>query len=204
MALYGQVAAGELELGTVWKSSRTHFRIFKLFSGSFQDCSPGFEAPSTTGNFPPRRIDEKPLFTDRQLGASGTVGAAMRQQNAVLNGAYVFTVTGTAGSPVWAPFTGPVATMGIYVFDGAGNLQGPIATVATANPPINVTPPNVITGTYTVNPNCTGNLTLNFSPAPNAHYNLVASPDGRQITMIATDKGDVLLSTATRLEFRGN
>jgi len=121
-------------------------------------------------------------------------------QNGVLNGAYVFTLTGTAGSPVWGTITGPVATMGIYVFDGAGNLQGPIATIATANPPVNVTPPNVVPGTYTVNRDCTGNLTLNFSPAPNAHYNLVVSPDGRQITMISTDKGDVLLSTATRLD----
>jgi hypothetical protein len=121
-------------------------------------------------------------------------------QNAVLNGAYVFTITGTAGSPVWAPFTGPMATMGIYVFDGSGNLQSPIATIVAANPPVNVTPPIVITGTYSVNQDCTGNLTLNFSPAPNGHYNLVVSPDGRQITMISTDKGDVLVATATRLE----
>jgi hypothetical protein len=40
-------------------------------------------------------------------------------QNAVLNGAYVGTTTGTAGSPAWAPFKGPVATMGRYVFDGS-------------------------------------------------------------------------------------
>src|SRR5947207_13677649 len=114
------------------------------------------------------------------------------RQNGTLNGAYVFTITGTAGSPVWAPFTGPVATMGIYVFDGSGNLKSPIATIATANPPLNVTPPLVINGTYTVNRDCTGTLTLFFAPAPDGHYNLVASPDGRQITMIATDKGDVL------------
>lgn len=125
-------------------------------------------------------------------------------RNSTLNGAYVFTLTGTAGSPVWAPFTGPVATMGIYVFDGSGNLQSPIATIAAANPPLNVTPPFAVKGTYTVNRDCTGSLTLNFSPAPDGHYNLVASPDGRQITMIATDKGDVLIATATRLEYRSN
>ena len=45
-------------------------------------------------------------------------------------------------------------------------------------------------------------MTLNFSPNPNGHYNLVVSPDGRQITMISTDKGDVLIANATRLEYR--
>lgn len=121
-------------------------------------------------------------------------------RNATLKGAYVFTLTGTAGSPVWAPFTGPVATMGMYIFDGSGNFQAPIATIATANPPLNVTPPGVVTGTYTVDLDCTGRLTLNFSPSPNGHYNLIASPNGRQITMISTDLGDVLMSTVTRLD----
>jgi len=121
-------------------------------------------------------------------------------QNAVLNGAYVVTTTGTAGSPVWAPFTGPVATLARMVFDGTGTLQVTTVTIVAANPPANVTPPFVITGTYTVNRDCTGSVTLNFSPNPNGHYNLVVSPDGQQITMISTDKGDVLVATGTRLD----
>ena len=137
------------------------------------------------------------------LALAPTVMLAQSQQctrqNAVLNGAYMITITGTAGSPVWAPFTGPVATMGRYVFDGSGNLQT-TATIATANPPLNVTPPFVIYGTYTVNRDCTGSLTLDFSPAPNGHYNMIVSADGRKITMIATDLGDVLVATATRLD----
>ena len=121
------------------------------------------------------------------------------RQDAILNGAYMVTITGTAGSPVWAPFTGPVATLGRFVFDGSGNLQT-TATIAAANPPLNVTPPFVIYGTYTVNKDCTGSLILNFSPAPNGHYNMITSADGRIITMIATDVGDVLVATATRLD----
>ena len=123
-------------------------------------------------------------------------------QSLVLNGAYVITQTGTAGSPVWAPFTGPVATMGRYVFDGTGTLQVTTVTIVAANPPLNVTPPFVVTGTYTVNRDCTGSLTLNFSPNPNGHYNLIVSPDGQQITLISTDKGDVLVATGTRLDRR--
>jgi len=123
-------------------------------------------------------------------------------RNEILNGAYVVTTTGTAGSPVWAPFTGPVATMGSYVFDGTGTLQVRSVTIAAANPPANVTPPVAITGTYTVNRDCTGSMTLDFSPSPNGHYNLIVSPDGHQITMISTDIGDVLIVTATRLDRR--
>ena len=122
-------------------------------------------------------------------------------QNATLNGAYVVSATGTAGSPVWAPFTGPVAFMGRYIFDGQGGFQSPPpTTIVAANPPLSAVPPGTITGTFTVNRDCTGSLTLNFAPSPNGHYNLVASPDGRQITMIATDKGDVIIATATRLD----
>jgi hypothetical protein len=115
-----------------------------------------------------------------------------------LNGAYAVTFTGTAGSPVWGPFKGPVATMARIVFDGAGNFQA-TATIATSNPPANVTPPPN-NGTYTVNRDCTGTFTVIFAPAPNGHYNIIVSPNGRQITMIATDLGDVIVGTASRLD----
>ena len=88
-------------------------------------------------------------------------------QNAILNGAYAVTLSGTAGSPVWNGNTGPVATVAKFVFDGLGNIQLPSITIVGANPPLNVSPPFTITGSYTVNPDCTGNLTLNFSPNPN-------------------------------------
>jgi len=122
-------------------------------------------------------------------------------QNGILNGTYVVTLTGTAGSPVWNGNTGPVATVAKFVFDGLGNIQMQSATIVGANPPLNVSVPVSITGSYTVNRDCTGNLTLNFSPNPNGHYNLIVSPDGRLVTMIATDKGDVLTAAGTRIFF---
>jgi hypothetical protein len=121
-------------------------------------------------------------------------------ETATLNGAYSMTVSGTAGSPVWAPFTGPVATIGKIVFDGLGNLQIPFTTIVAATPPLNVKPPVTIRGTYTIGRDCTGTMTLIFTPMPNAHYNLIISLDGRQITMIATDSGDVLTGAAQRLD----
>jgi len=122
-------------------------------------------------------------------------------QNRTLTGAYVVTLTGTAGSPVWNGNTGPVATLAKFVFDGVGNLQMLSATIVGANPPLNVSLPFAISGSYTVNRDCTGNLTLNFSPNPNGHYNFLVSPDGHQITMISTDTGDVLIATGTRIHF---
>jgi hypothetical protein len=130
---------------------------------------------------------------------AGSVQCAL--QNVVLNGAYVVTLTGTAGSPVWTGSTGPVATLATFTFDGLGNIQMSSATIVGANPPLNVTPPFTITGSYTVNRDCTGSLTLNFSPNPNGHYNFIVSPDGHQITMISTDKGDVLIATGTRIYY---
>ena len=147
----------------------------------------------------------KSLFLLTFALAPATLLAQSQQctnQNAVLNGAYVVTTTGTAGSPVWAPFKGPVAVVGRFVFDGTGSLQVTTVTIVAANPPANVTPPFVVTGTYTINRDCTGSLTLNFSPNPNGHYNLVVSPDGQQITMISTDLGDVLVATGSRLDRR--
>jgi len=121
-------------------------------------------------------------------------------ESATLYGSYSMTIVGTGGSPVWAPFTGPVASVAKIVFDGLGNLQIPSTTIVAANPPLNVKPPVAITGTYTVGRDCTGTITLNFTPNPNAHYNIVVSFDGRQITLIATDKGDVITGTAQRLD----
>lgn len=120
-------------------------------------------------------------------------------ENRTLKGTYVLTLTGSGGSPVWAPFTGPVATMGIVIVDGLGNLKIPATTIVAANPPLNVVPPVSISGTYNVASDCTGSMTLNFSPNPNAHYNLVVSPNGKRAALIATDKGDVLTGTAVRL-----
>ena len=133
--------------------------------------------------------------------ASVPLWAQCPLENGILNGTYVVTLTGTAGSPVWTGSTGPVATVAKFVFDGVGNFQMASSTIVGANPPLNVSLPFSITGSYTVNRDCSGSLTLNFSPNPNGHYNFIVSPDGRQVTMISTDKGDVLTATGTRIYY---
>jgi hypothetical protein len=77
--------------------------------------------------------------------------------NASLQGTYAYTSTGTITSP--AALAGPVAEVGMQTFDGQGN------TTATAliSQNGNITP-LTITGTYTMNQNCTGTLTLQVVP----------------------------------------
>lgn len=77
--------------------------------------------------------------------------------NATLKGTFAYTSTGFITSP--ANIAGPVAEVGTQTFDGKGG------TAASATLSSNGTIyPLTITGTYTVNPDCTGTFTLQVSP----------------------------------------
>ena len=53
------------------------------------------------------------------------------------------------------------------------------------------------TGTYTVNPDCTGSQIFGSGPTA-SHFDFVVTADGGKITYIQTDTGDVT-ATAVRL-----
>ena len=78
--------------------------------------------------------------------------------NASLQGSYGFTSTGTLLA-LPPPLAGPYAEIGRQTFDGQGNTDG----TATASADGNI---NNLTflGTYVVNPDCTGSMTLYVSP----------------------------------------
>jgi hypothetical protein len=77
--------------------------------------------------------------------------------NTSLQGTFAYTSSGYITSP--PSLAGPVAEVGTQTFDGRGN------TTATATISTNGTiTPLTITGTYTVNPDCTGTFTLQVSP----------------------------------------
>src|SRR5262245_36144580 len=77
---------------------------------------------------------------------------------ASLRGSFGFTNTGT-NLAVPPPFAGPIAQIGRQTFDGRGNTQA--TTTLSANG-------NIVRataeGSYVVNPDCTGSLTLYVSP----------------------------------------
>jgi hypothetical protein len=77
--------------------------------------------------------------------------------NASLQGTFAYTSTGTITAP--PDIAGPIGEVGTQTFDGVGG------TTATATLSSNGTiVPLTITGTYAVNPDCTGTFTLQVSP----------------------------------------
>jgi hypothetical protein len=108
--------------------------------------------------------------------------------NATLHGPYIVFGTGTIIG------VGPVTVVGVNTWDGQGN------TVATYTASVNGTvyPGVSVTGSYTVNPDCTGSV----SESDGSHYNFVALPDGNGTTWIQTDAGTVVSGTESRLRNR--
>ena len=101
--------------------------------------------------------------------------------NRSLQGSFGFTSIGTLMA-LPAPLAGPFGEIGRQTFDGQGNTDG----TATASPNGNI---NHLTlqGTYVVNPDCTGSMTL-FVPQINSTVNLdfVIDDDGAEIRAITT------------------
>ena len=89
------------------------------------------------------------------LGMSATAKADDKGcSNATLRGTYAYTSTGSITTP--PDLAGPIAEVGTQTFDGKG------ATTASATLSSNGTILQLaITGTYTVNPDCTATATIN-------------------------------------------
>jgi hypothetical protein len=124
------------------------------------------------------------------LFASGIVPRAEAQDcsNATLHGSFGYTSTGTLlDSYVPAPYAGPFAEIGRQNFDGKGNTQATATLSSNGN--INKV---TIEGTYTVNADCTGSMTVNI-PALEAtvHADFVIDKDGTEIRAVVTDSGVV-------------
>jgi hypothetical protein len=108
--------------------------------------------------------------------------------NATLQGGFGYTATGVLLPPTTpSPFAGPFGEIGRQTFDGNGNTEGTASASANGNP-INFT----ITGTYNVNPDCTGSMTLFVSPiGATVHIDFVMDKNGTEIRTIGTDPGAV-------------
>ncbi len=108
--------------------------------------------------------------------------------NAKLHGNFGYTSTGTL-LPVYVPppFAGPFGEVGRQTFDGNGNTHA-TATLSANGNISQVT----IEGTYEVNPDCTGSMTLNVSPlGATVHADFVVDDHGSEIRAIGTDPGVV-------------
>ena len=105
--------------------------------------------------------------------------------NATLNGTYVVSGSGTITG------VGQVTALGEHTWDGEGH------TVATNTISANGTILHVtVTGTYTVNPDCTASL----AESDGTHYRFVVAPNGNTASWIEIDPGTVVSGTEVRLK----
>lgn len=105
-----------------------------------------------------------------------------RCSNATLTGRYATRGDGfVPGGPPPAPFV-PFATVSMMTFDGYGHLSNDVTT--STNGAINS---SVNPGTYTVDADCTGSMTITI-PAPpfQLSFNLVIADSGEEFNLIAT------------------
>jgi hypothetical protein len=111
---------------------------------------------------------------------------------ATLKGTFSQKGTGVIIAP--AALAGPMANVGTLTFDGNGNVTGAVVNSLNGN-----IVPATETGTYTVNPDCTGTYTVQISPlgiTGNAFF--VIDEGGNEIQIITTDPGVVITCVARR------
>jgi hypothetical protein len=124
------------------------------------------------------------------LEASGFAQANGERQGCTertLRGSYVFSAT---GFNIVGGIQQPKAIVEVIAFNGDGTLDVPAATVSLNGVIIRSLPSS---GTYAVEDNCSGTITLN-GPT----FDIFLSPDGDDISMIQTNPNTVFQGLATR------
>jgi hypothetical protein len=131
------------------------------------------------------------------VGSLGEEGYAGESQGgctlATLRGLYMFAQSGyvtIGGSLV------PQGVTGKAVFYGNGKFDS-LATISIGG---TIIPDDAAPGTYTLNSDCTGTVTvLMKAPTPDVHLDIFVAPDGDKFFTIQTDPGNVLSGTEQRV-----
>lgn len=115
-------------------------------------------------------------------GAANAQSTSWACKNELIRGVYGFTIEGAKlGGP--GP-VGPQVGVAITEFDGAGNLTQLDAVTIDGVEVSDFTHP-VATGTYTVNNNCTGTFTINFTDGrPTVTTYFVVVENGTEIDTV--------------------
>src|SRR2546425_138258 len=99
-----------------------------------------------------------------------------------VKGAFGATFTGTITA---GPFAGPYAAVARIVCDGKGFCHGE----GTQSLNGTVVPLVDQGATYTVNPDCTGSITVDLGDGQTIHFNFIIVDHGKEIRSIQTDPG---------------
>jgi hypothetical protein len=121
------------------------------------------------------------------LGIVSNVQAQAKCSDASLKGSFGVTSTGTIVG------VGPLAAVGVVTFDGEGNHTGfdDISINGTISR-------GTFSGTYKVNPDCTGSDIENFEGGPTIQRNFVIVDNGREIRFIVTNPGNAVTAVAKK------
>ena|SRR5579884_1858493 len=104
--------------------------------------------------------------------------------NASLKGNYGFVLNGTIVG------VGPIAIVGVAVYDGAGNWTRNETAAVNGN----LLPPESVAGTYKVNADCTGSSL----DAIGHHSQFAVVNHGKEIFSLGTDPGSVITIDAKK------
>ena len=127
------------------------------------------------------------LFTLAALGSGYAQSNSGRCTDKLIAGNYAFTVQGTklAG----AGPTGPMVGVAMTEFDGKGGLSQ-IDTVTIDGEVVADWTHTRATGTYSVNSDCTGTFTINFTDGrPPVGANFVVGENGDEIDTVVISAG---------------
>jgi hypothetical protein len=127
------------------------------------------------------------------LAASSAVTAQASCTDLTIKGSYAFTIHGQILTP-----NGPILIDGLArtTFDGNGNLTQLDTVAVNGHIPLVWRPS---TGTYTVNPNCTGTITLITTGQPTLHLAILVSHSGDLIHDVVVDPGFAVTADAERV-----
>ena len=120
--------------------------------------------------------------------------------NRTLKGSYAFAIEGTILAIPGVPLPGPVnlRAVAMTTFDGKGNLTQVDHYVVNGQPPAEDW--QASSGTYKVNANCTGTLTLNVPGNPLSPFKqfFVVTASGQQIRTVVN--ANLVSSVGIRVE----
>jgi hypothetical protein len=110
------------------------------------------------------------------------------------------TLSGDYGTLIEGTILGPnltLRTLTLVHYDGQGGFTGKDFVVVGGNPPAEEWRPS--SGTYSVNPDCTGSATVDVAPgSPPLGYHFIIVDDGRKILLVVN--GSAIRGIAHRVD----
>ena len=134
------------------------------------------------------------LLIAAALWLPGLRSRRVAAQSPGLMGSYGFTAISTGGTP-------DVAVLGVLTFDGAGNVTGS-QTIVSPDPAPNATTvttqPLSFTGTYTVNPDGTGIITIQVGSETVSAISFVIIDGGSGAMFVQTGGSNTVITGTAR------